>query len=318
MKRIVFLDRDTIAPNIECEKPDFPHHWVEYPKTLADQVVERIGEAEIVVTNKVPIRAKDIECLPNLKMIAVAATGYDVIDIEACHKKNIVVSNVRGYAVNTVPEHTFSLILALRRNLVGYRQDVINGEWQKSGQFCFFNHDIQDLAGSRLGVIGSGAIGQSVANIGRAFGMEVVFSERKNASACRKGYVPFDDVLATSDVVSLHSPLTPATQNMINKPELHRMKSSAILINASRGGLVNERALVNAIQSKSIAAAGFDVLTKEPPENTNPLFEIADMPNVILTPHTAWASQSAIQEVWRQVIENIESFNLGRKTGNEL
>ncbi|WP_104401436.1 D-2-hydroxyacid dehydrogenase [Vibrio penaeicida] len=318
MKRIVFLDRDTIAPNIERAKPDFPHHWVEYPKTSTDQVVERIGDAEIVVTNKVPIRAKDIECLPNLKMIAVAATGYDVIDIEACHKSNIVVSNVRGYAVNTVPEHTFSLILALRRNLVGYRQDVINGEWQKSGQFCFFNHDIQDLAGSRLGVIGSGAIGQAVANIGRAFGMEVVFSERKNASECRKGYVSFDDVLATSDVVSLHSPLTSATRNMIDEPELHRMKTSAILINASRGGLVNERALVNAIQGKSIAAAGFDVLTKEPPENTNPLFEIADMPNVILTPHTAWASQSAIQEVWRQVIENIESFNLGRKTGNEL
>ncbi|CCN73396.1 Glycerate dehydrogenase [Vibrio nigripulchritudo SFn118] len=318
MKRIVFLDRDTIGPGVEMTKPSFEHQWVEYGKSRQDQVVERLADADIVVTNKVPIREETLAQLPGLKMVAVAATGYDVIDLDACKARGITVANVRGYAVNTVPEHTFSLILALRRSLVGYRQDVIDGEWQKSEQFCFFNHDIQDLANSRLGIIGSGAIGQAVAKIGRAMGMEVVFSERKGSEMCREGYLPFGEVIETSDVISLHAPLTPNTRDMISEKELTLMKPSAILVNASRGGLINEPALVKAIKDKQIAAVGLDVLTQEPPRNDHPIFEIASLPNVIVTPHTAWASLAAMQEVWRQVIDNIEGHVEGRFTGNEI
>ncbi|WP_064669359.1 D-2-hydroxyacid dehydrogenase [Vibrio nigripulchritudo] len=299
-------------------KPSFEHQWVEYGKSRQDQVVERLADADIVVTNKVPIREETLAQLPGLKMVAVAATGYDVIDLDACKARGITVANVRGYAVNTVPEHTFSLILALRRSLVGYRQDVIDGEWQKSEQFCFFNHDIQDLANSRLGIIGSGAIGQAVAKIGRAMGMEVVFSERKGSEMCREGYLPFGEVIETSDVISLHAPLTPNTRDMISEKELTLMKPSAILVNASRGGLINEPALVKAIKDKQIAAVGLDVLTQEPPRNDHPIFEIASLPNVIVTPHTAWASLAAMQEVWRQVIDNIEGHVEGRFTGNEI
>ncbi len=318
MKRIVFLDRDTIGPGVEMTKPSFEHQWVEYGKSRQDQVVERLADADIVVTNKVPIREETLAQLPGLKMVAVAATGYDVIDLDACKARGITVANVRGYAVNTVPEHTFSLILALRRSLVGYRQDVIDGEWQKSEQFCFFNHDIQDLANSRLGIIGSGAIGQAVAKIGRAMGMEVVFAERKGSEMCREGYLPFGEVIETSDVISLHAPLTPNTRDMISEKELTWMKPSAILVNASRGGLINESALVKAVKDKQIAAVGLDVLTQEPPRNDHPIFEIASLPNVIVTPHTAWASLAAMQEVWRQVIDNIEGHVEGRSTGNEI
>ncbi|WP_049542184.1 D-2-hydroxyacid dehydrogenase [Vibrio nigripulchritudo] len=299
-------------------KPSFEHQWVEYGKSRQDQVVERLTDADIAVTNKVPIREEALAQLPRLKMVAVAATGYDVIDLDACKARGITVANVRGYAVNTVPEHTFSLILALRRSLVGYRQDVIDGEWQKSEQFCFFNHDIQDLANSRLGIIGSGAIGQAVAKIGRAMGMEVVFAERKRSEMCREGYLPFGEVIETSDVISLHAPLTPNTRDMISEKELTWMKPSAILVNASRGGLINESALVKAIKDKQIAAVGLDVLTQEPPRNDHPIFEIASLPNVIVTPHTAWASLAAMQEVWRQVIDNIEGHVEGRSTGNEI
>ncbi|MCB1375686.1 MAG: glycerate dehydrogenase, partial [Rhodobacteraceae bacterium] len=158
--RIVFLDRGSIGPSVELSKPGFPHEWVEHDRTHPDQVVERLRGADIAICNKVPIRRAQIEALPDLKMIAIPATGYDAFDIAACRERGIVVSNVRGYATNTVPEHTFALILALRRSIVGYRQAVIDGRWQDSGQFCFFDYPINDLAGSTLGIIGEGVIGQ--------------------------------------------------------------------------------------------------------------------------------------------------------------
>jgi glycerate dehydrogenase len=160
MTRIVFLDRSTIGPSVEMTTPSFPHDWVSHDRTRPDQVVERLAGADIAVSNKVPIRRDAIEQLPHLKMICIPATGYDAFDIEACKERGIVVSNVRGYASNTVPEHTFALILALRRSLIGFRQDVIDGKWQEADQFCFFSHPIKDLAGSTLGIIGEGALGQ--------------------------------------------------------------------------------------------------------------------------------------------------------------
>ena len=311
MTKIVFLDRDTIGPSVEIVRPGFDHEWVEYGKTAPDQVSERIADANIVITNKAPIRAEQLAAAPNLKMISIAATGYDVVDVTACTGCGVVVSNVRGYAINTVPEHAFALILGLRRSIAGYRQDVIDGEWEKSGQFCFFNHPIKDLAGSRLGIIGEGVIGAAVARIGTAFGMEPVFAAHKGVSGLGPLYTPWDEVIETSDVISLHAPLMPATKHMISTPEFEAMKNKPILVNTSRGGLVDETALVDALDRGLIAGAGFDVLTKEPPAPDNPLLSVLKRPNVIVTPHTAWASDEAMKEVWRQVIAHIEDFSAG-------
>lgn len=163
MTRIVLLDRETIGPTVELNRPRSNHKWMCYDSTHEEQVVERLKGARVVITNKVPLRRATLEQLPDLEFITVAATGYDVIDIDACCELGISVSNVRGYAINTVPEHTMALILALRRSLMGYRQDVMDGEWQASGQFCFFNHPIRDLHVSKIGIIGAGTLGKSVA-----------------------------------------------------------------------------------------------------------------------------------------------------------
>jgi len=309
--KIVFLDRDTIGPTVSITRPGFDHEWVEHGKTAPDQVAERIADADIVVTNKAPIRAEQLATAPRLKMISIAATGYDVIDMPACRERGIIVSNVRGYATNTVPEHAFALILALRRSIVGYRQDVIDGEWEKSGQFCFFTHPIKDLAGSRLGIIGEGALGQSVAQIARAFGMEPVFAAHKGATGLGPLYTPWEEVIETSDILTLHAPLMPATRHMISTPEFEAMKKQPILVNTSRGGLVDEAALVDALDRGLIAAAGFDVLTAEPPAPDNPLLKVMDRPNVIITPHVAWASEEAMQTLWNQVISHVDNFQSG-------
>lgn len=314
MTRIVFLDRSTIGPSVELKRPGFPHEWVEHQTTAPADVVERLKGAAIAVTNKVPIRAKDIEQLPDLKLIAIAATGYDVIDIAACKARGIVVSNIRGYAVNTVPEHTFALILALRRSIIGYRQDVIDGKWQEAGQFCFFTHPMADLAGSTLGIIGEGAIGQSVARLGQAFGMRTLFAAHKGVSGLGPLYTPFDEVLETSDVITLHSPLMPATRNMIAMPEFRKMKRHPLLINCSRGGLVMEQDLVRALDEGLIAGAAFDCLTKEPPGADHPFNAILTRPNFIVTPHVAWASHEAMQTLWNQMIGHIENFQAGHPT----
>jgi glycerate dehydrogenase len=310
--RIVFLDRGTIGPSVDLIKPRFRHEWVEHMATPAGEVVDRLAGADIAVTNKVPIRAEHLKRLPSLRMVAVAATGYDVIDVGTCRERGIVVSNVRGYAANTVPEHTFALILALRRGIVGYRQDVIDGRWQKAGQFCFFTHPIRDLAGATLGIVGEGAIGQSVARLGQAFGMRTLFASHKGVSGLGPLYTPFNEVLATSDVITLHCPLIPATRGLIAMPEFRKMKKQPLLINTARGGLVVEEDLARALDEGLIAGAGFDCLTVEPPPLDHPFTPIMRRPNVIITPHVGWASHEAMQACWSQVIDNIEGFAAGR------
>jgi glycerate dehydrogenase len=241
----------------------------------------------------------------------VAATGYDVIDLASAKERGIIVSNVRGYAVNTVPEHTFALIFALRRSIVGFRQDVIAGEWQRANQFCFFNHPIRDLAGSTLGLFGGGTLGGSVAKIAEAFGMKVLFAGRKGAETAKRGYATFDTVLEEADIISFHMPLTPDTRDLIGLAEFRKMKKKPLIINTARGGLVNEADLVTALDEGLIAGAGFDVLTREPPAADNPILKILDRPNVIVTPHVAWASDEAMQSLWAQVILHVENFEKG-------
>ncbi|SEJ39347.1 D-2-hydroxyacid dehydrogenase [Paraburkholderia diazotrophica] len=307
---IVFLDRSTL--NADVRRPTFAHRWVQYASTSEHEVAQRLEGATIAITNKVPLRADMLDRHPSIRMIAVAATGYDCVDTAYCRERGIAVANIRGYATQTVPEHTFALILALRRNLLAYRSDVQRGRWQTAKQFCFFDHPIRDLHGSTLGIIGGGALGQGTAEIARGFGMRVIFAAHDSKRARTPGldYVPLDTLLRTSDVISLHTPLTPITRNLIGLDELRIMKRDCLLINTARGGLVCEASLATALKEGLIAGAGFDVLSQEPPVAGNPLLEL-DLPNFILTPHVAWASDDAMQSLADQLIENIEAFARG-------
>lgn len=310
--RIVFLDRDTIAPQVQVRRPAFEHSWMEYPRTAPDELAGRLEGASIVITNKVALRGPVLAAVPTLKLIAVAATGIDVVDVGWCRDHGIAVSNIRGYAMNTVPEHTFALIFALRRNLIAYHAAVRRGRWQESGQFCFFDYPIRDLRGSALGIIGEGVLGQGVATIARGLGMRIMFAAHKGRTGLGPLYTPWDEVLETSDIITLHSPLLPETRNMIAMPEFRAMKRRPLLINTARGGLVNEADLATALREGLIAGAGFDVLTAEPPAEDNPLLGLGDLPNFILTPHVAWASDEAIQALADQLIDNIENFVRGQ------
>ena len=305
---VVFLDRESLKAKVR--KPAQAESYVEHAKTSVDEVVAKLQGATVAITNKVPLRAETLKRLPQLKMIAVAATGYDVIDVPYCKEHGIAVANIRNYAVHTVPEHAFALILALRRNILAYRQDVEAGVWQKSDQFCFFTHDIGDLHGATLGIIGEGAIGQGTAAIARGFGMKVIFADHEPPKMPGVEFTPFEQVLAESDVISMHCPLTPSTRNLIGLEQMRRMKRNALLINTSRGGLVDEAALIQALDEGLIAGAGFDVLTTEPPKNGHPLLDVR-RPNFILTPHVAWASDGAMQFLADQLIDNIDRWAAG-------
>lgn len=308
MEKIVFLDRATCVADVR--RPAFPHQWEEYPATSADQTELRLKDATIAITNKVQLKRESLERLPKLKMVAVAATGTDNVDIAYCRERGIVVSNIRNYSVHTVPEHVFMLMLALRRNLLAFRADVRNGAWQAATQFCLFTHPVNDLHGSTLGIIGRGAIGNAVAQIALAFGMKVLFAEHKGVSDIRSGYTAFDTVLRDSDVITLHLPLNAQTRHLISTAEFSRMQAGAILINTARGGLVDEAALLEALRSGRIGGAGFDVLGKEPPREGHPLLDL-DMPNFILTPHIAWSGREAMQTLADQLIANIEAYVAG-------
>ena len=305
MQNIVFLDRQSLRA--ELRAPSFAHEWTEHVQTRPDQVVERLQHATVAISNKVPIRRDTLAQLPNLKLIAMAATGYDVIDTEACRERGVAVANIRNYAVHTVPEHAFALIFALRRNLIAYRDDVLNGRWQKAEQFCFFDHPIQDLHGSTLGIFGEGVLGQATAQIARALGMKVLFADHAPPKAPGVDFVDPARVFAESDIISLHCPLTPTSRHFIGMPQWQQLKRSALLIHTARGGWVAELALKTALETGVIAGAGFDVLTQEPPVNGNPLLDIRT-PNFILTPHVAWASSQAMQFLADQLIDNIEAF----------
>jgi glycerate dehydrogenase len=306
---IVFLDRDSLIASVR--RPGFAHQWTEYAATSAPDAAARLHGATIAITNKVPLREADLAVLPGLKMIAVAATGTNIIDLPACRQRGIVVSNIRDYAGASLPEHVFALILALRRNLLAYRADIEAGRWEKSDRFCLLDHPIRDLAGSRLGLVGYGALGKAVARLGRAFGMEVCVHTRSSSGDPEVKDVGWDELLETSDVLSLHLPLTEQTRNMLGAAELARMKPSALLINTARGGLVDEAALAQALRNGTIAGAGVDVLIEEPPPADNALLHL-QLPNFILTPHVAWASAQAMQTLADQLIENIEAFAAGR------
>lgn len=309
--RVVCMDRDTLGPDVVLRPLKCAHELVSYGSTPPAEIAGRIAEAEIVITNKVPLRGEALAQAKNLRLIAVAATGTDIVDLEACRARGIAVCNIRGYAVNTVPEHSFALMLALRRSLLPYHRSVAAGRWQESGQFCYFDYPIRNLAGSTLGIVGGGTLGGEVARLGKAFGMNVMFAGRKGEATARPGYVAFDEFLARADVITLHCPLTPLTRNLLGLEEFRRMSRRPLLINTGRGGLVDEAALVIALREGLIAGAGIDVASAEPPAPDSPLMTLMDLPNFILTPHVAWAAEEALQALAEQLIGNIELFLAG-------
>ena len=306
---IVVLDRDTLP-----KRPfgfDFPHTLTEYAHTVAAETQARLAGADIVVTNKVHISADMMAAHPQLKMIAIAATGFEHVALDAAHKAGIVVSNIRAYGNDTVAEHAFMLMMALMRQLPAYRRDVAAGLWQNSPFFCHFGAPIHDVNGKTLGIFGRGGIGQALAQRAEAFGMHILWGEHKHAETCRSGYTPFTDVLTRADVISLHCPLNADTRHMIGEAELQQMKLGAVLINVGRGGLVDENAVIPALKYGSLGGAGFDVLTEEPPVNGNPLLA-SQLPNLIITPHMAWGSQEAMSRLFDMLADNINAFVRGQ------
>jgi glycerate dehydrogenase len=312
--RIVFLDRATIAPQIRVRPPSFAHELIEHAETRADQVAERLAGASIAITNKAPITAAALERLPALKLVAVAATGTDCVDKAACAARGVAVSNIRGYAINTVPEHTFALILALRRNIVAYRESVLAGRWQESGSSASSTIRSATCAARALGILGEGVLGQRVAELGKAFGMQPMFAAHKGKS----GLGPAVHAVAGGDRDERRHHAAFAadeeTRGMIAMPEFEAMKRKPLIVNTARGGLVDEAALVRALDAGLIAGAGFDVVDGEPPKADNPLMRAAARHNVILTPHVAWASDEAQQALADQLVDNIENFVAGRPT----
>lgn len=306
--RIVFLDQNSLP--VPLPAFPFPHQLTAYAETLPSEVVERCREATVLIVNKVQIGRAALRQLPDLRLIAVAATGVNNVDLAACREQGVAVCNVRHYGDDTVAEHAFMLMLALMRNLPHYRAAVFDGAWSRTSQFCLHDAPVRDVHGATLAIIGAGGIGQAMAVRARAFGMQVLFVERKGARTVRPGYCAFEEGLARADVLSLHCLLTDATRGMIGAPELAAMKPGAVLINTSRGGLVDEPALLAALREGRLGGAGLDVLGEEPPP-ADALLPAHPLPNLILTPHVAWASEQAMRRLAAQVVDNVAGFLAG-------
>ena len=306
---IVFLDSTAIPKHIPIPRPSFPHNWVEYEYTSAEQTIERAKDADIIITSKVILSREVLQQLPKLKLIAITATGTNNVDLDAAKELCVAVKNVTGYSATTVPEHVLGMIFALKHSLAGWQRDQIIGKWTESKQFCYFDYPITDVKGSTLGVFGKGCLGTEVGRLAELLGMKVLYAEHRHATTCREGYTPFEEVLKQADILTLHCALTETTKNLINQETLSLCKKGAYLINTGRGPLIDEQAVCDALKSGQLGGAALDVLVKEPPEKNNPLIELAKtMPNLIITPHIAWASDSAVTTLTKKVTQNIEDF----------
>lgn len=286
-------------------------HWKFHDRTAPAQTLERIRDAHIVVTNKVVLDRATLAGAPNLKLICIAATGTNNVDLEAAAEMGVPVCNVVRYGTPSVVQHVFSMILALTTKLFDYRDAVNGGGWQESEQFCLLDFPIRELADRKLGIVGYGELGQAVGKVAEAFGMELLIAQRPGGPE-RPGRIPLRELLPQVDVLSLHCPLTDATRNLIGEAELALMQRDALLINTARGGIVDEEALAEALQAGDLGGAGVDVLAQEPPVDGSPLLE-PKIPNLIVTPHVAWASRESRQRLLDEVALNIEAFSEGRE-----
>jgi glycerate dehydrogenase len=280
-----------------------------YPHSTQAQTIERLQCAQVAISNKVPLNAEVFAACPELKLVLVAATGTNPIDLAAARAHGIIVSNCQGYGTPSVAQHTLMLLLALATRLSDYQQDVRAGRWQQSQQFCLLDHPIIELHGKTLGLLGHGELGSAVARLAEAFGMRVLLGQLPGRPA-RADRLPLDELLPQVDALSLHCPLNNDTLNLISARELNLMKPTAFLINTARGGLINEQALADALRAGHLGGAATDVLTQEPPKDGNPLLA-ADIPRLIITPHSAWGSREARQRIVGQLSENAQAFFSG-------
>lgn len=304
--KIVMLDGDTLPVPLPTDQQQAD--WEMRAQTPADDIVSSLAGATVAITNKVPLRADTLQQLPELRFICVAATGYDCIDLDACSARGIVVSNVPGYSTQSVSEAVIAAIFALRRQLMAYASNT-RIDWPQAKHFCVHHQPIGDIGGATLGIAGKGDIGQAVGRLAQALGMQVQYAERKGSERVRDGYVSFEQMLATSDIISLHCPLSDSTCQMIDREALSQMKPQTLLINTARGGLINEADLAAALKQGLIGGAALDVLSSEPPAPDNPL--LADLPTLLLTPHIAWASRSGVENLVAGVMTNIAAFIQG-------
>ena len=287
--------------------------WVIYSSSTPEQVAERIQDAEVVITNKVLLSAEMLKSNPQLKLILISATGTNNVDLVQAKVQGIVVCNCQAYGTSAVAQHTLMLMLALSTSVISYQHAVKQGEWNKSAQFCLLDFPIVELSGKTLGIIGYGVLGQAVAKLAQAFGMQVLVGTLPNRPQAADR-VPFKDLIGQVDYLSLHCPLSDETRDLIDASVFDAMKKNAFLINCARGGIVNEQALVEALKQGKIAGAATDVLSVEPPKQGNILLDALandEIQNLIITPHSAWGSVDARQRIVDQMLENVEAFNQG-------
>jgi glycerate dehydrogenase len=308
----VFLDLASLAEqDLDLGAfADVLDDWQTFPATAPDQRLEHIGDAEVVVLNKVVLDDEVLRAAPNLRLVCITATGFNNVAIDTARELGIVVSNVVAYATDSVAQHVFALMLAHHTRLFDYTAAVKRGDWSNSPQFCLLDYPVRELRGMTLGIIGFGELGQGVARIAETFGMRVMVSQRPGGEPA-EGRSALDDVLREADVISLHLPLLENTLNLIDERALGLMKPTALLVNTARGAVVDNRALAEALRRGEIGGAALDVLDVEPPPPDHPLLA-DDIPNLIVTPHTAWAGRQARQNAVEQTVANIRAFLAGR------
>lgn len=310
MHNIVFLDSDSMGDADLSPLHSSSTTLQCYPYTTAEQVTSRLQSASIAIVNKVELTATMLRALPQLKLICVAATGVNNVDIAAARQLGITVCNVRGYATTAVPQHVFALLLQLTNKVQQYHQAVLDGKWSLSKHFCLLDYPVTELANKNFVVVGYGALGQASATLAKAFGMQIIIAEQPGAATCRSGRVPFNEAVAQADVISLHCPLTASTEKLFNAQVFAMVKTGALLINTARGGLIDEAALLDALQNGTLGGAALDVLTQEPPATDN-LLICANLPNLLISPHMAWASAEARQRMVLQLADNVQAFIQG-------
>ena len=312
--RIVILDAASLGDDISLASLQAcTADFVRYDFTAPEQIAPRLEDANIAIINKTVISAEVMAACPQLRMIAVTATGTNNIDLDAAKQRGIRVCNVIRYGRASLVQHTFMLILALAGNLLRYRQDVKAGHWNCACNFCLMDHRIVELEGKTLGIVGYGDLGQGVAQMAKAFGMNVLVAQRPGVASTETGRIPLPDLLPQVDVLSLHCLLSDSTRHLIGPTQLALLQPHAFLINTARGGLVDEEALADALRNGRLAGAGIDVLSEEPPANGNVLLDL-NLPNLIITPHCAWASREARQRLVDMTADNICQFIAGTQT----
>ena len=310
--KIVVLDGFALNPgDLSWEGLKRFGEVVVYDRTPMENVVERAKVAEIIFTNKTVIDEMVLNLLPSLKYIGVLATGYNIVDTEAAKKKKVIVANVPGYGSASVAQMTFALLLELTQHVQRHSDAAVNGKWSQSVDYCFWDYPLIELAGKTMGIIGYGNIGRKVAEIAQAFGMNIIASKRASGALSQHEnfrWAELPELLQLSDVVSIHCPLTEETRGLINQESLRMMKKSAFLINTSRGPIIVENDLAEALNTSVIAGAGLDVLSQEPPQQDNPLFKAK---NCIITPHIAWATLEARVRLMDITVSNLKAYLSG-------